>query len=348
MKRILAAVAVLSSACLTPTNEIPLGTYDGGGAGAGGTGGTGGAGGTGGGGGGGGGIVAHKPSLMFLIDKSGSMNFPSNPANPSCPAGCGVSTGPCPVTCPTRISELRAGMNTFLTSKGNVAWMGLAIFPTKLAADACGATNAGDVLVQLAPNKTDLDADLNSAAQAVNTQLLALVPGGGTPTAESLRFLGTYPPLNANPDGRQRFVLLLTDGLPNCNASNPNTCTSGTPAGADCRCTLSACTASSFCVQGCLDTTDSVHAIVELRQKNIKTIVVGFGADALNGDGPAALNAMALAGGFARTCPQGTDAECGVGNTCDVATRVCQQTFYRATSATELATALAQIAGPVF
>ena len=37
------------------------------------------------------------------------------------------------------------------------------------------------------------------------------------------KFLGTYPPLND--PGRRNFVLLLTDGLPNCNSSNANSCT---------------------------------------------------------------------------------------------------------------------------
>ena len=189
-------------------------------------------------------------------------------------------------------------MNTFLTGSGAaVAWTGMAIFPTKVSADACGATVAGDVVVQLAQNNADLDADLKAAAMTVNTQIQSLVPGGGTPTADSLRFLATYPPLVDNPEGRAQFVLLLTDGLPNCNGTNPNSCTSGAPAGAQCRCTLAACTAASYCVQGCLDKDNSATAIVELQKKKIKTIVIGFGADTTSGDGPDTLNAMAEAGG---------------------------------------------------
>lgn len=284
-----------------------------------------------------------KPSLMFLIDKSGSMNFPSNSAAAGCPAGCGVSTGPCPATCPTRISELRAAMNTFLTGTGaGVAWTGMAIFPTKVTGDACGATVAGDVVVQLAQNKTDLDADIKAAAMTVNTQIQSLVPGGGTPTADSLRFLTSYPPLTDNPEGRAQFVLLLTDGLPNCNSSNPNTCSNGSPLGAACKCTLASCSAA-FCAQGCLDKDNSAAAIVELEKKNINTIVIGFGADTSSGDGPDTLNAMAEAGGFARTCQNGTDAECGANNACNVSTKVCNKQFYQATSAAELATVLADI-----
>jgi hypothetical protein len=293
-----------------------------------------------------------KPDLMFLIDKSGSMNFPSNPALMACvnavPAGsCSAQSTSCTAAgCPTRIQELRAAMGQFLTMNGNVAWTGMAVYPTRNG-DQCAPTTTQDVVVQLAPNKTDLDADLNSAAMAVNTQIQGLMPGGGTPTADSLRYLATYAPLLQNKD-RQNFVLLLTDGLPNCNQGNANTCVSGTPAGAACKCTLATCSmGNGYCSKGCLDSDNSSLAISELAKKGIRTIVVGFGADfgaaGSTGDGPDTLNAMAEAGGFKRICPKGTDAECGTNNTCNVATGACTKKFYQATSANELATTLADI-----
>jgi hypothetical protein len=81
----------------------------------------------------------------------------------------------------------------------------------------------------------------------------------------------------------------------------------------------------------------------ELRKKNIKTIVVGFGADTAVGAGPDTLNAMAEAGGFARACPMQTDAECGSNNTCDKASKLCVRKFYQASNAAELAKALQDI-----
>ena len=285
-----------------------------------------------------------KPSLMFLIDKSGSMNFPSNAAAAGCPAGCGVSTGPCPASCPTRISELRSAMNTFLTGSGaGVAWTGMAIFPTKVSADACGPTVAGDVVVQLAQKKTDLDADLKAASMTVNTQIQSLVPGGGTPTADSLRFLASYPPLVDNPEGRAQFVLLLTDGLPNCNDANANSCANPTA----CQCTLAGSCGSpgaQFCTKGCLDQAGTVAEITNLRAKNIKTIVVGFGADTASGTAPAVLNAMAIAGGFALTCPLGTNAECGASGANLCTNKTCAQKFFQAKNSSDLAAALDSIA----
>ena len=65
---------------------------------------------------------------------------------------------------------------------------------------------------------------------------------------------------------------------------------------------------------------------------------LGFSA----GDGYNVLNAMATAGGAARSCAGGTDAECG-GSTC-LPNKTCSQGFYAARTATELAVALTQIA----
>ena len=291
-----------------------------------------------------------KPNLMFLVDKSGSMNFAANDQIAPCTPGCNTSGQPaCAAGCRTRLQEVKAAMNSFLMSNGTVAWMGMAIYPTAVAGansvvDACGATSSADIRVPLAPNKTDLDMELTAAATSVNTQIQALTVGGGTPTGDSLKFLGAYPPLS-DPDpkvAREDFILLLTDGLPNCNSANANNCMSPVA----CKCTLvpaTSCMPASFCTQGCLDKDNSAAQVTELRKKNIKTIVIGFGADTAGGDGPDTLNAMAENGGFARSCPNLTDAECGANNTCNVATKLCNRKFFQATSATELALALAEI-----
>jgi hypothetical protein len=288
-----------------------------------------------------------KPNLMFLIDKSGSMNFAANGAIAPCTPGCNQSGQPvCAVGCKTRLGELKSAMGTFLSTSGNLAWMGMAVFPTAAAGsngavDACGATSSADIRVQLTPNQTDLPGELIASANAVNMQIQTLNVGGGTPTGDSLKFLGDYAPL-ADPKGlRDDFIVLLTDGLPNCNSNNVNTCM-----GSSCRCTLvpaTSCMPSSYCTQGCLDKDSSAAQVTALRRKNIRTIVIGFGADTASGDGPDTLNEMAENGGFARSCQHGTDAECGANNTCDVSTRLCQRKFYQATSAAELATVLADI-----
>ncbi len=303
-------------------------------------------------------IVASKrlkPNVMMLVDNSGSMLAPINPGGPNCTAGCGSASNPCPAGCATRISEMKSAMATFLQSSGTIARMGVTIYPTN---NLCGPSSAVDVALPApTPNDNGTDATLTQAAQQINARIQGLMPTGGTPTGSSLQFLGTYPGLNDSADLRDDFVLLLTDGLPNCNETNPNqvcqcdanvcgSCSGATMACAAqvnaCKCTTTTC-ASTLCSLGCLDRDGSIQKVRELRQKGIRTIVVGFGADLNAGDGPEVLNAMAAEGGFARDCPNGTNAECGAGNTCNTATLQCAQGFFQAANGAELADALRKI-----
>ncbi len=291
----------------------------------------------------------RKPNVMLLIDKSGSMNFAADETAPNCTPQCNQSGSPaCDPGCRTRLQALKTAMTSFLTAQDK-AHFGMAIFPTATAGsggvvDTCGATSSTDIRVPLVPTNTDVSADLIAAANNVKTEILNLSVGGGTPTGESLKYLGTYAPL-LDPDPafpRDDFVILVTDGLPNCNTNNTNTCTDV----AACKCTLipaTSCTPASFCTQGCLDSDSSVAQITALRAKGIKTIVVGFGSETATGHGPDTLNAMAQAGGYARKCPGGTDGECGANNSCDTSTHNCTHRYFQATSAGELENALTNV-----
>lgn len=284
-----------------------------------------------------------KPNVMLLLDKSRSMADPIDRSVASC-AGCGSSGTLCPASCPTRISELRAAMNSFLSTSGTVARLGLEAFPSD---SSCALAGSAAVLrVPLPGQADDVDADLQAKADEVNASIQVISDSaaepentvvGGTPTARALEAVGTNPALAT--EDREDFVLLLTDGLPNCNASNPNTCTNP----AACRCTqMNGCGTSGLCTIGCLDDEGTTAAIAALRARNIKTIVVGFGADTLSGDALSVLDAMASAGDFPRRCPNGTDAECGAGG-CEQATRLCTRKFYQAANGVELAEGLADI-----
>jgi hypothetical protein len=226
-------------------------------------------------------------------------------------------------------------MGQFLTQSGSVARLGLSIFPSD---STCGATNAirKDIPQTTQPGAAE-DATLQQAADAINTDIGTITPGGGTPIGNSLNWVRSNVP-RLKDELRQNFVLLLTDGAPNCNAQHPATTL------AACRCVLVSCGSEPNITKiGCLDDEGSTRAVQALKDQNIRTIVVGFGADAAGGDAFNALNDMASAGGFARQCPNGTDAECGSGNVC-LSTGECQKKYYAATNATELATALATIA----
>ncbi len=287
-----------------------------------------------------------KPNVMLLVDNSGSMLLPTNSAAPTC-GGCGTSSSnQCPATCPTRVSELKSAMSTFLQTSGTIARLGVTVFPTDSLCKP--ASNIDVQLPAPAASDTGSDAALTMTAQQVNARIQALTPTGGTPTGTSLEFLGTYGGLNDANDFRRDFVLLLTDGLPNCNDANPNalcgcgaTCTAQQTSA--CTCTTSTC-ANALCAKGCLDQDGAVQKVKALQDKGISTIVVGFGADLVTGPGPVALNAMAKEGGFARQCPMGTDAECGgAAASCNTFTKQCATSFFQASNSTELAAALRKI-----
>lgn len=294
-----------------------------------------------------------KPNMMLLVDNSFSMELPTNPLNPACPADCGkTQSTKCPTACPTRISELKQALGDFLANDGAVGRFGLTHFPQPLENQPChAATNVDQRLP--APTRTDegTEATLLAAASAVNSAVQGLVPNGGTPTAASLDFVGSLADLTDANDDRDDFVLLLTDGLPNCRDAHPeNVCNCGATCSAArlsaCACTQDNCQGAR-CNIGCLDDDGSVQAVKRLSLAGVRTAVIGFGADVNQGDGPAVLNALAEAGGFARRCDKGTDAECGAGNTCDVSTHLCSQRFYAAQDRATLGAALKAISDSI-
>lgn len=138
--------------------------------------------------------------------------------------------------------------------------------------------------------------------------------------------------------------MLLTDGLPNCNPSNANAvCSCGTNCTAQqtmaCQCTVSTCSPSALCSNGCLDASGTVTAVSALSAAGVKTIVVGFGADVATGAAVTVLDSMARAGGAPRSCPNGAAAECGAGGSC-LSNRTCAAAFYSAATGAELSVVL--------
>jgi hypothetical protein len=306
------------------------GSGTGGGSSAGGGAATGGGSATGGGAGTGGGTSTNRANVMLVVDKSGSMSGPMNPANTNCPMGCGAGN-PCPSNCPTRWSELSAGVTTFLSQNAQTARYGAAFFPIDSVCAAATLASVTDAGVDL-PTAADSTMLLQAQASAVATRLAQVTPVGGTPTAETLNVFGGYPQLSDS--SRHDWVVLLTDGVPNCNPNNPNTCANATA----CQCTISSC-AGTLCEEGCLDVDATAMAEVGLQQHGIKTVVIGVGTDVLTGNGPMTMATMGQAGGYVRTCPFGTNVECSPG-TCDTNTHVCSVSYFAITSQTELSQAL--------
>ncbi|WP_338866878.1 adventurous gliding motility lipoprotein CglB [Myxococcus stipitatus] len=308
--------------------------------------------------------LASKPNVMMLVDVSGSMTSPVNPSHPSCKVDRGDGTMvvcggqlPCPTaTCPTRWTELQAAVPGFLETTGKHVRFGLTTYPESEKGDTSDACNASSSL----SIRKDLPAEEGDAALQLHaTSIINVIKGipnagtgrplGGTPTSGSMTFLGNLPSMQDKE--RKNFVILLTDGLPNCNVNNEY---SGRTEPVQCKCTIATtpgapdqCASTTFYERrGCLDTNASVAAVRDLKEKGITTIVIGFGAETASGDGPVVLQAMATAGGFARSCTDDPTA-CGSNDTCNPVTGLCGRSFYQAGNQTELADALERISKEV-
>ncbi len=273
---------------------------------------------------------------MFLIDGSGSMLLPVDSANSNCTPGCGTSgSNQCPTSCPTRIAELRSALSTWLGSRGDTARFGLTTYP---AGTLCEPPTSTAVALPVATTGDQGQSGaLLQNANAVVAAVASLAPGGGTPTAASLDFLLTVQGLQQS-DSREDVVVLITDGLPNCNVNNANNlCTCGASCSSTqlsaCQCTTATCT-STLCSRGCLDSIETIAAVSRLRAANIKTVVIGFGAELSSAVAVSTLDAIARAGGLPKTCPNGTSAECG-GMACR-SDRTCDQAHFTASNAVAL------------
>ena len=260
-----------------------------------------------------GGIVATSaiPDVVWVVDKSGSMLAPIESGG-SCPAGCG-QTNPCPGSCATRWGTIRAVLTAELNASATRARHSGVFYPTD---DTCGAPTAFDVEPTI-----DASPDLTALATSLVTALGKAKPTGGTPTARSLQLVGENAQLRR--DDREHLVVLITDGVPNCNAMNPNICDNPT----SCRCTLNSC-AGNTCALGCLDEAATNKAFTELSLAGARVLVVAVGLEVATNDAEGVLSLLARNSAEKLSCPGGTAAECGPDNTCDLSTRRCMLPYY--------------------
>jgi hypothetical protein len=136
--------------------------------------------------------------------------------------------------------------------------------------------------VQAAPAPGAGDRIAAALSAAANMPLCA---GGFTPTRRALEVAADA----LGPDG-DGVLVLATDGAPNC----------GTAGSAGCTCTTSTAFCGALGTIGCLDDGATIETLTRLRERGIRTYVVGIPGT----EGYAAvLDAMATAGGTARPGP---------------------------------------------
>ena len=137
-------------------------------------------------------IVPPEGEILFVVDRSGSMNWPSTTAGE------------------TRWEGLVDGMNVVVPTLSGLD-LGLLTFP-----EMDGTSESLNCAVGGGPDV----ALAAGAGTAVSARLAAAAPrAGDTPTPEALARVQSY--LSTVPSSGERFVVLATDGLPepNCGAT---------------------------------------------------------------------------------------------------------------------------------
>jgi hypothetical protein len=246
----------------------------------------------------------RTPNMLVVIDKSGSMADDFGGGN--------------------KWEAMKQALDAALSAAAERIAFGLELYPFPNDPSQPISLNCGDRCCEHASGEGAINVPIESGGTAVPKILNALndtSPGGGTPTAVALERALEYftQGAGANLQG-DRYVLLATDGGPNCNELNdcadedPTlTCTAvmdGNCPDEDC-CALGT-TASR---QQCLDDAETLAQIEALKAAGIATFVVGIpGTEAYRTQ----LNRFAEAGGV----PQqgGTDSYFAVDDTAGLTT----------------------------
>jgi hypothetical protein len=182
------------------------------------------------------------PDVMIVLDRSNSM-ADSPPAPPLWET---IRTAITTVTAAPRDTEI---------------WFGLMSFP--------GPACAGLSNQCIHPGPTEVLVPVGEGAGAsIASTLGGLATCGGTPIALSLQSAGAY--LDTLADDHPKYVLLATDGGPNCNAALD---------GGTCICTnpLGGCAINN---ENCLDHERTYDVLDALCGRGIETFVLGMGGAA--------------------------------------------------------------------
>jgi hypothetical protein len=236
-------------------------------------------------------IAAAPPdvSVLLVIDESGSMTDK--------PAGFDVD----------KWSAMKSAMHGALTSANSSIAFGLELFPFPADKTKPIPLSCTDNCCEM-PAAPGINVPVGAGPTAVPKILSALdgsSPAGGTPTNEALRRALDYFTKGAGATLKgNRYVLLATDGGPNCESAlscTAATCTTnldGTcplPNGGNC---CDAQFGGAAARSRCLDDSGTEAQIKALKTAGVHTFVVGIPGSEAYGD---ALDAFAIAGGEALT-----------------------------------------------
>jgi hypothetical protein len=181
------------------------------------------------------------PDMLIVLDRSNSMFYNS-------------------FWDPTRNAVV-----SISTTYQDTILFGLMVFPSL----SCMNGVTGECEPGRTPN---VPVALNNGA-AISSALSSMTTCGGTPIAETLQQAHAY--LLGLTDTNPKYVLLATDGAPNCNTGLN---------GMTCRCTCTNPALCSVCSEynvNCLDDTRTYDAIDAMYADRIRTFVVGMSTAAV-------------------------------------------------------------------
>jgi hypothetical protein len=144
--------------------------------------------------------------VLLVLDRSGSMDF-SITQNCYCTEEAVTRYGTlCTDTtdCTTRWSAVKPAIAATLSSSSYVNW-GLKFFPSAGAGTNCTVNSTVEVQVA------------ETSATDIQSQVDGVVYEYSTPTAAALNAATAY--LKTLKDGNEKFILLATDGVPNCGGN---------------------------------------------------------------------------------------------------------------------------------
>jgi hypothetical protein len=139
------------------------------------------------------GLQNVPPDLLIIQDKSGSM------ADDESDNPCGGRNAP--AMCVSKWTDITTGINMVVAQTDTTIRWGLKFFAND---NGCGV-NAG-AAVPIGPG----------SGPAIAAAIMATRPGGSTPTAAAVTSGATY--LMGLTDPNPKYILLATDGEPNCGA----------------------------------------------------------------------------------------------------------------------------------
>jgi hypothetical protein len=226
--------------------------------------------------------ITNPPNLYFVVDRSGSMQDPL-PGSPY-----------------SKYENARIAISVMLRAVGHRVRYGAGVYPALLNQDGCAPgmqifpTTAGD------PPSYAARGENGPILTNLLNRLGNVPPSGGTPTAATLREL---EPTVEGLEGKKTYVVLMTDGAPNCNLDLRCGIDGCIPnieglnvGGTQCDATVNCCS-PKIGAGDCVDSDDSEAAVAAYEKAGIDTYVVGMpGSEAYR----AILGRLAVAGNTAR------------------------------------------------